>query len=132
MIFGFKILFLPLGQCHNVKQQFNWGTNQKLVHCNCKKTNTMIDANIKIIGELKEFLNVIGSKPELKELFTGKPSDFSRNRKLTIDITIFLILNMLKRSLVIEVLLTNLYNWQTHKTYSREIVKKAPDKTFTN
>lgn len=63
----------------------------------------MIDANIKIIGELKEFLNVISSKPELKELFTGKPSDFSRNRKLTFDRTIFLILNMLKRSLAIEV-----------------------------
>ncbi|MFZ2284933.1 MAG: IS4 family transposase [Lutibacter sp.] len=63
----------------------------------------MIDANIKIIGELKAFLNVISSKPELKELFTGKPSDFSRNRKLTFDRTIFLILNMLKRSLAIEV-----------------------------
>lgn len=63
----------------------------------------MIDANIKIIGELKEFLNVISSKPELKELFTGKPSDFSRNRKLTFDRTIFLIINMLKRSLAIEV-----------------------------
>lgn len=63
----------------------------------------MIEANIKIIGELKEFLNVISSKPELKELFTGKPSDFSRNRKLTFDRTIFLILNMLKRSLAIEV-----------------------------
>ncbi len=63
----------------------------------------MIDANIKIIGELKAFLNVISSKPELKELFTGKPSDFSRNRKLTFDRTIFLIINMLKRSLAIEV-----------------------------
>ncbi|MDF1516324.1 MAG: hypothetical protein P1P79_00125, partial [Lutibacter sp.] len=63
----------------------------------------MIDANKKIIGELKAFLNVISSKPELKELFTGKPSDFSRNRKLTFDRTIFLILNMLKRSLAIEV-----------------------------
>jgi hypothetical protein len=63
----------------------------------------MIDANIKIIGELKEFLNVISSKPELKELFTGKSSDFIRNRKLTFSRTVLLILNMPKRSLAIEV-----------------------------
>jgi len=63
----------------------------------------MIEANIKIIGELKEFLNIINYDSELKELFTEKSSDFSRNRKLTFNRTVLLILNMLKRSLAIEV-----------------------------
>lgn len=63
----------------------------------------MVETNIKIIGELKEFLNIINSDPEIRELFTEKSSDFSRNRKLTINRTLLLILNMLKRSLAIEV-----------------------------
>ncbi len=63
----------------------------------------MIETNIKIIGELKEFLNIINYDSELKELFTEKSSDFSRHRKLTFNRTVLLILNMLKRSLAIEV-----------------------------
>ncbi len=45
---------------------------QKLILCNCKKTNPMIDTNINIIGELKEFSNVKRSNLELIELFNGK------------------------------------------------------------
>lgn len=63
----------------------------------------MAETNIKIIEELKEFLNVINSNPKIKELFTEKSSDFSRNRKLTFNRTVLLILNMLKRSLATEV-----------------------------
>jgi len=47
----------------------------------------MVDTNIKIIGELKEFLNIINSNPKIKELFTEKSSNFSRNRKLTFNRT---------------------------------------------
>ncbi len=63
----------------------------------------MVETNIKIIRELREFLNIINSDSELRALFTEKSSDFSRNRKLTFNRTILLILNMLKRSLAIEV-----------------------------
>jgi hypothetical protein len=77
--------------------------NQKLVLCNCKKTNPMVATNIKIIEELKEFLNIINFNPTIKKLFTGKSVDFIRNRKLTFNRTVLLILNMPKRSLAIEV-----------------------------
>jgi hypothetical protein len=63
----------------------------------------MVEANIKIIEELKEFLRIINVDSELRELFTNKASDFTRNRKLTYNRTVFLIINMLKKSLSIEI-----------------------------
>lgn len=63
----------------------------------------MAETNIKIIEELKEFLNVINSTKKIKELFIEKSSDFSRNRRLTFNRTILMLLNMPKRSLAIEV-----------------------------
>lgn len=63
----------------------------------------MVEANLKIIKELKEFLRIINSESEVKKIFVQKSSDFTRKRKLTYDRTVFLILNMLKRSLSIEI-----------------------------
>ena len=63
----------------------------------------MVEANIKIIEDLKEVLKVINSNSEVRKHFVTHVSDFTRKRKLTYDRTVFLILNMLKRSLSIEI-----------------------------
>jgi hypothetical protein len=63
----------------------------------------MVEANIKIIEELKEFLKIINTDSDLRKLFTNKATDFTRNRKLTYNRTVFLIINMLKKSLSIEI-----------------------------
>jgi hypothetical protein len=63
----------------------------------------MVETNIKIIEELKEFLRIINTDSEIRKHFVTKASDFTRKRKLTYDRTVFLILNMLKRSLSIEI-----------------------------
>ena len=59
----------------------------------------MIDANIQIILELKRFLK------ECKEqrFFINGKNAFTKNRKLPFERTVLLILNMLKRSLSIEI-----------------------------
>lgn len=62
----------------------------------------MVEANIKIIQTLKEFLKMISTDSELKNCFVEKPTDFVRERKLTYERTIFLLINMLKRSISIE------------------------------
>lgn len=67
------------------------------------KTKPMADTNIKIIEELKAFLTIINSNSDLKVVFTEHPTDFTRKRKLTFERTILLILNMLKKSLSIEI-----------------------------
>ena len=63
----------------------------------------MVEANIKIVEELKEFLRIINTDSDLRKLFTNKATDFTRNRKLTYNRTVFLIINMLKKSLSIEI-----------------------------
>jgi hypothetical protein len=63
----------------------------------------MVEANIKIIEDLKEVLSIINSNSEVKQLFTESEKDFTRDRKLTFNRTVLLIVNMLKRSLSIEV-----------------------------
>ena len=59
----------------------------------------MIDANIKIIEDLKSFLKL--SKE--KRLFTKDEKAFTKDRKLPYDRTVAVIINMLKRSLSIEI-----------------------------
>jgi len=63
----------------------------------------MVESNIKIIEELKEVLNIINTDSEIKKKFTESETDFTRDRKLTFNRTVFLIINILKRSLAIEV-----------------------------
>jgi hypothetical protein len=62
----------------------------------------MVEANLKIIAELKLVLEEISNNDELKSLFISSPNDFSRERKLTIEKLVGIIINMPKRSLSIE------------------------------
>ena len=62
----------------------------------------MVDANVKIIEELKSFLNTVIEDPEIRELFTTNPKDFIRDRKLPLKKIIGMLINLPKRSLSIE------------------------------
>lgn len=62
----------------------------------------MVEANVHIIQTLKMFLKLIPNDPELKKCFVEKPTDFIRGRILTYERTVFLLINMLKRSMSIE------------------------------
>jgi hypothetical protein len=62
----------------------------------------VVHTNVKIIGELKSFLNVILEDPEIRKLFTINPTDFSRDRKLPLRKIIGMLINLPKRSLSIE------------------------------
>ncbi len=42
----------------------------------------MVHTNVKIIEELKSFLNIVLEDSEIKKLFTFDSTDFSRDRKL--------------------------------------------------
>lgn len=59
----------------------------------------MLDANVRIIEDLKIFL----SDCKNKRLFTKDEKAFTKNRKLTYERTVALITNMLKRSLSVEI-----------------------------
>lgn len=58
----------------------------------------MIITNIKIIGELKTFIRAIKEK----KIFFSCEKDFSKDRKLPFERTVYLLMNMLKKSLSIE------------------------------
>ncbi len=62
----------------------------------------MVSANVKIIEELKIFLNIVIEDPDIKSLFTVKPSDFTRDRKLPLEKIVGMLINLPKRSLSIE------------------------------
>ena len=68
-----------------------------------KKNNSMVEANLKIINELKLVLEEVSNNVELKSLFVDNPESFSRNRKLTLEKIVGIIINMPKRSLSIEI-----------------------------
>ena len=63
----------------------------------------MVEANLKIIEELKYFLEVLSTDPEIRKLATNGENDFSRQRKLPMERIVGIILNMPKRSLSIEI-----------------------------
>lgn len=62
----------------------------------------MVDANVKIIEELKSFLNVVIEAPKIRELFTTDSPNFIRERKLPLKKVIGMLINLPKRSLSIE------------------------------
>lgn len=62
----------------------------------------MVDANVKIIEELKSFLDAVIEVPEMRELFTTDSADFIRDRKLPLKKIIGILINLPKRSLSIE------------------------------
>lgn len=63
----------------------------------------MVDANIKIIEELKFFLKAVSSDISIRRLITECESDFSRNRILPLERLAGIIINMPKRSLSVEI-----------------------------
>lgn len=63
----------------------------------------MVETNLKIIAELKLFLEALSKDKELRKQVTGNEKDFSRNRKLPIARIVGLLINIPKRSLSIEI-----------------------------
>lgn len=63
----------------------------------------MVNANLKIINELKIFLDDISKDESLRRLVSNSEQDFSRNRKLPLERLAGLIINLPKRSLSIEI-----------------------------
>jgi hypothetical protein len=68
-----------------------------------KKQNSMVEANVQIIEELKAFLELAAEDKSIRILITQTEKDFTRNRKLTLARIVSLIINMPKRSLCIEI-----------------------------
>jgi hypothetical protein len=63
----------------------------------------MVSANVKIIEELKAFLETVSKDVEIRKLFTYNGTDFSRNRKLPLEILVSILINLPKRTLSIEI-----------------------------
>ena len=63
----------------------------------------MVEANLKIIEELKVFLDTVAKEPSIRKLCTQADGDFSRDRKLPMSRLVGLIINLPKRSLSIEI-----------------------------
>lgn len=63
----------------------------------------MLKANLKIISGLKDFLNVVASHSEYKKLFRNAETDFTRNRKLSFEKLILLIVRLCKKTLSVEI-----------------------------
>jgi hypothetical protein len=63
----------------------------------------MVEANIKIIEELKYFLKLVSTDAEFRELVTNGKHHFTRNRKLPLERVVGIVLNMPKRSLSAEI-----------------------------
>ncbi len=63
----------------------------------------MVEANLKIIEELKIFLQNVSNDADIRKSVTQSEGDFTRDRKLTMERIVGLIINMPKRSLSIEI-----------------------------
>ena len=63
----------------------------------------MVEANLKIIGELKYFLDTVSDNADVRKLITQSETHFSRDRKLPLNRLVGIIINLPKRSLSIEI-----------------------------
>lgn len=63
----------------------------------------MVASNVKIIEELKYFLEVVSQEEVIRKYVTQTEADFSRDRKLPMERIVGLIINLPKRSLSIEI-----------------------------
>lgn len=70
-----------------------------LNHCSLPNPVIMLKTNIEIIGELKTFLFTATND---KHLYVNGPKSFTRNRKLTFPRLVVMLINMLKKSLSVE------------------------------
>jgi hypothetical protein len=57
----------------------------------------MLDANIKIISSLKEFLITVAENNNYKSLFRNRETDFTRRRKLSFDKLVLMIVKLCKK-----------------------------------
>src|SRR5215217_559138 len=62
----------------------------------------MLQANVKIIAELKGFVQYVFSNKDVLSQFSHSPNDFSRTRKLPFSNLVLLILKLCKKTLSIE------------------------------
>jgi len=62
----------------------------------------MLDANIKIISELKSFIFLVLSDHKLLEKFSTSPGSFTRTRKLPFDKLVLFITKLCKKTLSVE------------------------------
>jgi len=62
----------------------------------------MFDVNIKIITELKNFLNICVSEPAILNEFRTSKKDFTRDRKLSFPRLILFITKLCKKTLSLE------------------------------
>lgn len=65
----------------------------------------MAESNVKIIDELKKKLEEISNDAQKRNKYTVSAKAFSRNRKLSFQTLVLLLINALKRSLSIELML---------------------------
>lgn len=62
----------------------------------------MIEANIQIIGELKEFIRYVLNDKELRKIIIPKANDFTRDRNLTVEKLALFLINMSRKTLSVE------------------------------
>lgn len=62
----------------------------------------MLEANVSIITELKKFVTLVGSRPDLLEHFKKSETSFIRHRKLPFERLVLLIAKLCKKTLSIE------------------------------
>lgn len=59
----------------------------------------MFDVNVKIIGELKDFLRICSADPFVFDIFRSSKKDFTRNRKLSFPRLVLFITKLCKKTL---------------------------------
>lgn len=62
-----------------------------------------MDANLEVISDLKTFITLSATEPDLKELFIISKNDFSRNRRLGFERLVFMLINFFRKSYSIEI-----------------------------
>ncbi|MEO5910508.1 MAG: hypothetical protein ABIP95_06445 [Pelobium sp.] len=63
-----------------------------------KTKNCGMNANLEIISDLKDFITLSATQPDLKELFTVSKNDCSRNRKLGFERLVLMLINFFRKS----------------------------------
>lgn len=63
----------------------------------------MLEANLKIISSLKEFLMTVAENTEYKSIFRNNDTDFTRKRKLSFERLVLLIIQLCKKTLSVEI-----------------------------
>lgn len=63
----------------------------------------MLEANLKIINELKEFLKLVSSNAELVKEYSTVPNAFSRKRKISFERLVIIIARLCKKTLSVEI-----------------------------